>query len=89
MADFSKQYCDLYDQDMPWDFDIEVIGNDLDPGYSRSIICEGLGFTAIARDLDGSVILYFPDWEEFGIKDKSHWIEYKSFIEDQKNKPRW
>jgi hypothetical protein len=59
MADFSKQYCDLYDPEMPHDFDIEKVAEKLDNDYYLSFICEGFGFSAIGKDPDGEIILYF------------------------------
>lgn len=86
MADFSKQWCELNDPEMPHDFDIEEIAGELKDDHYASYICEGFGFTAIAKDKEGKTILYFPDWEFTGVEDKSHWIEYDIFIKQQKNK---
>ena len=55
MADFSKQYCELYDPEFPWDFDIEVGAETIPKGYYKPIICEGFGFSAIEVGLDGKV----------------------------------
>jgi hypothetical protein len=83
MADFSKQYCEIWDNDMPGDFDIEAIADDLKPGYVTTIICEGFGFTAISKDEDGKIFLYFPDWEFTGVSNKAHWVEYDKFIQSE------
>jgi hypothetical protein len=85
MADFSKQYCELHDMGFEGDFDIEEVATELKDGYYTSYICEGFGFTAIAKDQEGKTLLYFPDWEFTGIEDKAHWIEYDKFIKQQKN----
>lgn len=47
MAEFSKQYCEIHDPEMPWDFDIEEIATEIPRGYYKHIICEGFGFVGI------------------------------------------
>jgi hypothetical protein len=86
MADFSKQWTEIYDREMPWDFDIEVEIEKIPLGHYKSMICEGFGFTAISKEQDGTIMLYFPDWEFTGIEDKAHWIDYQVFIKQQLNK---
>ena len=49
MAEYSKQYCEIWDPEWPHDFDIEKIANTLKPDYYKSFICEGFGFTAIGK----------------------------------------
>jgi len=49
MADFSKEYCERYDFEMPHDFSVIEIFNDLKPGYYKSCICEGYGFIAVLK----------------------------------------
>ena len=84
MADFSKQWCDLHDPEMPYDFDIEEIADELDPGYMNNAICEGFGFIAIAKDDDNRILLAFPVEDS---KDRRvSWIEYQNYIEDVKAK---
>lgn len=73
MADFSKQWCELYDPEMPHDFDIEDIVKKLEPGYYRSEICEGFGFIAIAKEETGDISLYIPD---------QGWQNYEKFIRE-------
>jgi hypothetical protein len=51
MADFSKQYCELHDSEIPHDFDILEIADGL----------EGFGFLAIGKDTEGKIILAFRD----------------------------
>jgi hypothetical protein len=63
MADFSKQYCELHDPEMPHDFDILEIAEGLENEYSTAIICEGFGFLAIGKDKDGNIILAVPTGE--------------------------
>ena len=60
MAEFSKQWCEKNDSDMPWDFDIEEIANKLTPEYGLPYICEGFGFTYIAKTEKGDILLGFP-----------------------------
>ena len=77
MADFSKQYCEIYDHEFPWDFDIEQIADELDQGYMNNIICEGFGFNAIGKNESGRILLRFQDWET----KKQSWVDYKEYIE--------
>ena len=82
MADFSKQWCELNDPEMPHDFDIEKIASTLDNDYYKSYICEGFGFTAIGKDPDGKIILFFPERDE----NSGGWKDYETFINDQKTR---
>lgn len=75
MADFSKQWCDLNDPDMPYDFDIELIAENLQNGWAVPEICEGFGFTAIGRSEEGTIILGFPVGA-----DELRWEDYQEFI---------
>ena len=81
MADFSKQYCELYDPQFPWDFDIEVEAETIPKGYYKPIICEGFGFIAIEVGLDGKIYLIFDAGNNEIDK-----VQYKAFIEKQKLK---
>ena len=63
MAEFSNQYCDLHDEFIP-DFDIVEIADGLQPEHYTTIICEGFGFTAIAKDADGNILLAIPTGAE-------------------------
>ena len=76
MAEFSKQWCEINDPNMPWDFDIEEIANDLDPEHGFMCICEGFGFTFVAKDEKGNVVLGFPDYTT----DIIEWKTYKEVI---------
>jgi hypothetical protein len=82
MADFSKQWCDLNDPEMPHDFDIEKIASTLDNDYYKSYICEGFGFTAIGKDHDGKIILFFPNDDI----NSGGWKDYETFINKEKNR---
>ncbi len=74
MADFSKQWCEINDPEMPWDFDILEEAKKLRPGSYMHAICEGIGFHIIARDEKGDLLLGFPDWYT-GV------VEYKTYNE--------
>ena len=54
MAEFSKQWCEANDPQLPWDFDIEEEFDKLQNGEFVSLICEGFGFIGIQKQLDGS-----------------------------------
>jgi hypothetical protein len=73
MADYSKQWCDINDPDMPWDFDILEEFGKLPKNNYISIICEGFGFIAIMRDHEDKCLLAFDDGEII-------WDEYDQFI---------
>lgn len=81
MADFSKQWAEVYDTEFPWDFDIEVEAESIPAGYYKPMICEGFGFIAIEVGLDGEIYLVFDSGLD-GV-DKVH---YKNFMEKQKLK---
>ena len=56
MAEFSKQYVESHRRmpDWGWDFDIDVEFDKLSPGEFKRLVCEGYGFRAIIKQLDGS-----------------------------------
>lgn len=71
MAEFSKQWCDLHDNGMEGDFDIEEIYNGLPENHYEPIICEGFGSVAVG-DKEGECYLAFPisgseevEWRSF------------------------
>jgi len=35
MAEFSKQYCEIYEPELAWDFDIEEIAETIPKGYYK------------------------------------------------------
>ncbi len=87
MADFSKQWCEIHDPEMPWDFDIEVEAENIPKGHYKPIICEGFGFGGIGVRMDGSIMLLFADYvlgESNEITYKQ--IDYDKFIQKQKLK---
>jgi hypothetical protein len=83
MAEFSKQYCEIYDEDFPWDFDIEEIATEIPKGYYKSIICEGFGFSGIGVRLNGDIeiLLIDPTAEDTLIQ-----VDYKKYISLHKSK---
>lgn len=76
MADFSKQWCELNDPEMPWDFDILEVAKRLEPEYGICYICEGFGFTLIAKNEKGDIVLGFPDY----VTDTMEWKTYNEII---------
>jgi len=85
MADFSKQWCDINDPQMPFDFDIEEVANNLEPNYYTPMICEGFGFIAIGKDVNNNIMLAMPTGEihtdEQGqIFDDVVWQSYNDLI---------
>ena len=70
MADFSKQWCEINDPEMPYDFDILEEFGKLSKNNYIPIICEGFGFIAIMRDHKDKCLLAFDDdgeilWEDY------------------------
>ena len=67
MADFSKQYCQLNDMGFDGDFDVYEEWSKLTPGYGVPYICEGFGFTMIAKEETGDKVLVLvgKKWENF------------------------
>jgi hypothetical protein len=78
MAEFSKQYCELHNPQLEWDFDIDEIITEIPRGYYKSIICEGFGFIGVGIGMDRRVNLLFPD--EGGGFDK---VDYIKFMKNQ------
>jgi hypothetical protein len=58
MAEFSKQWVELNDQEMGWDFDIEAIASEM-PNSTMTdyYLCEGFGAVAIGKDENGEIQL--------------------------------
>jgi hypothetical protein len=76
MAEFSKEYCERYNFEMPYDFSIEEICSELRPGYYQSHICEGYGFIAIAKSKEGVCQVAFPLPYEEGDEQMVKWIPF-------------
>ena len=83
MAEFSKQWAEKNDPEMPWDFDILEIADTLEPNYYSSYICEGYGFIAIAKDGNGDIMLGIPTGESNLNEDGTYVdeVNWKSFDE--------
>lgn len=63
MADFSKQYCERYEPEMEWDFDIENEFEEMPFSSFKAIICEGFGFFGLHKDVDGNrYCLFGEEW---------------------------
>jgi hypothetical protein len=58
MAEFSKQWVELNNPEMGWDFDIEAIASEM-PNSTMTdyYLCEGFGAVAIGKDDDGEIQL--------------------------------
>jgi hypothetical protein len=79
MADFSKQWVEMNDPNMKWDFDIEAIAAEMKPGtINPYYICEGLGSVAIGKDDNGVVHLAIATGV-FG--DEGHEVHLKTLEE--------
>lgn len=74
MADYSKQWCDINDPEMSFDFDIFKEFEKLPKNNYISMICEGFGFLAIMRNHEDRCLLAFDDDGEI------IWEEYDQFI---------
>jgi len=72
MASFSKQWCEINDPEMPWDFDILEIAGGLEPNYRLHYICEGFGFNFIGKDEDNNIMLGFPNYIDMKITWKTY-----------------
>ena len=79
MAEFSKQYCDVWDRGFPHDFDVFEIAKDLVKGNYYPIICEGFGFIAIAKDRNEQILVAFQDDEQ----NRLVWQDFDNFMSFQ------
>lgn len=80
MAEFSKQWVEQNDPEgIKWDFDILEIAESLQNEHYTSMICEGFGFIAIAKDEYGCIHLAFRNEEEGGLI----WVEYNTLMEKE------
>jgi hypothetical protein len=81
MANFSKQWCDINDTEMPADFDILEIADTLQADTYISEICEGFGFIAIGRSIDNEIMLAMPvPPKEGDIEEYIQWVSYNDII---------
>jgi len=81
MAEFSKQYCEIYEPDLNWDFDIDEVVMEIPKGHFKSIICEGFGFVGIGHRMDNTICLLFDD-SDGSIKQ----VDYLQYIQKHKTK---
>jgi hypothetical protein len=80
MADFSKQWCEINDPEMPHDFDIFEEHSRLQPGYGINFICEGFGFVMIAKGHSDEILLAILDEED---PNMVIWVDYDDFIDKE------
>lgn len=64
MAEFSYEYITKEGWDIPFDFSIQDIYNELEDGETAYEICEGFGFTRIHRNAN-QCLLWFPRIEKY------------------------
>jgi hypothetical protein len=83
MAEFSKQWADIYDPEFPWDFDIEEEAETIPKGHYKPIICEGFGFSGIGVRLDGSIEILVVDRTD---ENNLVQVDYKRYISLHKSK---
>ena len=83
MAEFSKQWAEKQDPEFPWDFDITEIIETLEPNHYISIICEGYGFVAIAKDKDQNILFGIPTGESHQDEEGNYYddVTWKGFDE--------
>jgi hypothetical protein len=74
VADYSKQWCDINDSDMPSDFCIDEIFNGLSENSYVNYICEGFGFDAIGN-INGELMVSMPTGSH-----QFKWITYDELI---------
>jgi hypothetical protein len=79
MAEFSKQYCEMNNMGFEGDFDILEEFDTLSIGYYKSMICEGFGFVALAKDVDGRCLVGLREDDSTVL-----WESYDIFINKQK-----
>jgi hypothetical protein len=84
MAEFSKQWCELNDPDMPWDFDIIEVANDLKNNYYKPYICEGFGFSAIGKFAE-DIKVYIRNWDAESDEQAGEWIKLENLLKDNTN----
>jgi hypothetical protein len=87
MADFSKQWCDIWDPEMPSDFDIDLIAKDLSREHHYPIICEGLGTISIYKDSHDRIWLGYPKQQKDGsyYKDGTYYKPYHNVLQKEIN----
>ena len=85
MAEFSKQWCEMNDPDMPWDFDIFEIANNLTQNFYIPYICEGFGFSAIGKFAEG-IKVYIRNWDaNESDEQQGEWISIDTLLKQNGN----
>jgi hypothetical protein len=82
MAGYSKQWCDIWDLEMPYDFDIDKISKDLYSDRYYPITCEGIGFINIHKDRYDNIWLGFSGANP----DTTYWIRLNTVLIAEKKK---
>jgi hypothetical protein len=83
MADFSKQWCEINDPEMPWDFDVIEEWNNLEIGYVKPMICEGFGFIAVGKleeDPMNPKVFFRDDYDAEG----GYWMNLFEVMDDER-----
>lgn len=80
MAEFSKQWCELNQEEgIKPDFDIVKIARDIPEGHYKTIICEGFGFIAIGKENGKPVLGFWNEEEEI-----EEWKTLEQLIKEEK-----
>ena len=65
MADFcTKCAIEMWGNELPPDIDIQKIADGMEPGHYTSVLCEGCGMIAIAKDENGNILIGVLNEEE-------------------------
>ena len=84
MADFSKQWCEINDPDMPWDFDIFEVAEGLNQNFYMPYIYEGFGFSAIGKFAEG-IKVYIRNWDADSDEQPGEWIKLETLLKNNTN----
>ena len=77
MAEYSKQYCEITDMGFDGDFDVYEEWSKLKPDHGVNYICEGFGFTMIAKEDNNDTVWVYKD---------SKWVNFDDLVIDAKPK---
>jgi hypothetical protein len=88
MAIYSKQWCDLHNLEIKPNFDIEAIAESMVVGTYRPIKCDGFGFNAIGKTMEGIIELYLKN--SIGIMsppslDSADWITLDNMLQKERD----
>lgn len=70
MAEYSKEWCEVNQKQLPYDFSIREVFLELQEGESCETICEGFGVIKIMRS-DRKCIVLFSDGRKISIEELS------------------